>query len=741
MWFALGFAGACALGAYFYGAWLVPGAVLCALIAALAYVLMRWKRSLRVFCVVFLGIAVGMGWFAAYDALQLAPARNADEQTLHLRISVTDYSWQTDYGTVADGKLTLDNRTYDVRVYLEDRFDLAPGDSVWGEFYLRFTAVGGDREPTFHQGNGVFLIAYQDGNCIAERLPAPKFENFVSVWRQKLLDIIDGAFPADTEGFARALLLGDRTGVDYTMSSDFEVTGVSHIIAVSGMHVSIVFSVLYMLAGKRRILTAVIGLPLIVLFAALAGFTPSITRACIMQCLMLLALCFNREYDQLTALGTAALIMLTVNPMVITSVSFQLSCGCMAGIFLFTKPVSAWLLDKKRLGRFNSKVLYAVANSVAVTVGAMLITTPLCAIYFGSVSLIGLLTNLLLLWLITFIFYGILLVCLFGLFSSGIAAFLGMLFSWPIRLVFAITGGLAKLPLAAVYTQSVYIVIWLISVYLLLSVFLILKKRPVKILTVSILACLCLALLCSWIEPMLSECRVTVLDVGQGQSVILQGGGKTFLVDCGGDYSEDAADTAAETLQSMGISRIDGLILTHFDTDHAGGAEYFLTRVQTDTLYLPYAEDPQNIAQKLISISGSPCITVMKDMVLTCDGVSLTLFAPISYNSGNESSLCVLFQTENCDILITGDRSAVTEQVLLEHYALPKLEVLIAGHHGSKNSTSQALLEATNPEYVFISVGAHNRYGHPSPAVLARLQEFDCKIYRTDQCGTITFRR
>ncbi len=741
MWFALGFALACAMGAYFYGSWLVPGGVLCALIAALAFVLTRWNRKFRVLCAVLLGFAIGLSWFAAFDSWKQAPARKTDEQTLRLRISITDYSWDTDYGTAADGKIILGGQHYKARVYLSKNETLAPGDSVWGDFYIRFTGVGNTREPTYHHGEGIFILAYQDGFCISERFYEPKFENSVARWRQELLDTIDRSFPEDTQGFARALLFGDRTGIDYELSSNFEITGVSHIIAVSGMHVSIVFSLLYILAGKRRILTALLGLPAIILFAALAGFTPSITRACIMQCVMLLALCFNREYDQMTSLGTAALVMLLVNPMVITSVSFQLSAGCMAGIFLFTKPITRWLMDEKRLGRWNSKVVYGIVTSVAVTLGAMIFTTPLTAWHFGSVSLIGLLTNLLTLWLVTVIFYGILLVCLLGLFSGTLAGILACGFSWLIRLMFEIVDVLANVPLAAVYTQSAYIVIWLILIYVLFGVFLILRKRHVNLLVLGITAGLCIAVLCSWIEPMLYECSVTVLDVGQGQSVILQSNNRTFLVDCGGDYSEDAADIAAENLQAQGISRLDGLILTHYDADHAGGAEYLLSRVQVDALYLPYADDPEGVAQRLRERSKAQCITVVNDMILTAEGVTITIFAPISYNSGNESSLCVLFQTENCDILITGDRSEATERVLLEHYDLPKLEVLIAGHHGSKHSTSLALLEATVPEYVFISAGKDNRYGHPAQELLARLEEFDCKVFRTDIDGTIVLRR
>ena len=239
---------------------------------------------------------------------------------------------------------------------------------------------------------------------------------------------------------------------------------------------------------------------------------------------------------------------------------------------------------------------------------------------------------------------------------------------------------------------------------------------------------------------MLWECHVTVLDVGQGQSVILHSEGKTYLVDCGGDYDQGAADMAAETLLSRGISRIDGLIVTHLDQDHAGGVEMLLSRIQTDALYLPRVVDENGTGEQLAAMVSNTKV-IGEDVSLTFGDTKLTIFAPVSPNSGNESSMCILFQTENCDILIPGDRGAAAEQLLMEDHELPKLEVLVVGHHGSKYSTTEALLAQTRPEYALISVGADNSYGHPAKETLSRLLEFGCTIFTTADCGSIVFRR
>jgi competence protein ComEC len=298
---------------------------------------------------------------------------------------------------------------------------------------------------------------------------------------------------------------------------------------------------------------------------------------------------------------------------------------------------------------------------------------------------------------------------------------------------------IAAFPLAAVYTHSIWIVVWIVFVYAMVTLLIVLPRKYPGILVSLGTIGLCAALFASWLPSMMDDCRVTVLDVGQGQSIILQSNGKTFLVDCGGSYDDDAADIAAEYLLSMGVFRIDGMILTHYDRDHAGGALSFLSRMEVDALYLPTQSADSDLARQLLSCDRVHRIE--NDTVAQYDSVKLTFFTSKQINSKNESSLCVLFQAADCDILITGDRSAEGELELLENAEIPQLEILIAGHHGSKNSTTQPLLEVTRPQVVVISAGENNPYGHPAQELLDRLEEYGCIVFRTDRDGTITIRR
>lgn len=740
MWFAIGFTVACAAGVYLIsGWWLLTIAAFCA-VTCVVLLLFRTPFCKR-FAHILLGCAIGFLWLWCFDKYYLLQVRQLDGQTQILQIQVTDYSQSTTSGISAVGKIQLEGKTYSVQFYINEPVSLSPGDAVKGGFDLRYTG-GGSEDPTYHRGKGIFLLCYPKGSneIFYQALSSP--DSFPVVWRHKILNFLNRIFPIDTAPFAKALLLGETDDLPYETRWSLKTAGVYHVVAVSGLHISILFALVSILCLRRRVLMAVIGIPVLFLFAAVAGFSPSIVRACIMQCLVILALLLDKEYDPPTALAAAVLVMLAVNPLTITSVSFQLSAGCMLGILLFAQRIHDYLLRTK-LGPAKGNSLRArltrwTVTSVSVTLGAMSVTIPLCAIYFGSVSLVGIVTNILILWLISFIFYGIMAACLLGVIWLPLGTIVGWVLSWLIRMILWVTDMISKLPVAAVYTSSIYIVAWLILCYILVTVFVKSKKKHPVILVGCILAGLLAAVACSWIEPRLDNYRITALDVGQGQCLLLQQDGKHYMVDCGGDSDDTAADRAIGLLLSQGIFRLDGLIVTHYDADHAGGASNLLTKIPADTIYLPVLSEENEIRDNLTQKYGNKIQWVDEDLRL--ENADITIYASEDTQDANESSLCVLFQPEDCDILITGDRSFAGEMALMEHADLPDLEILVAGHHGSRTSTSWELLNTTRPEIVIISVGEDNRYGHPTWETLERLKLFGCGVYRTDLEGTIIFR-
>ena len=232
--------------------------------------------------------------------------------------------------------------------------------------------------------------------------------------------------------------------------------------------------------------------------------------------------------------------------------------------------------------------------------------------------------------------------------------------------------------------------------------------------------------------------------MGQGQSILVRTGRFLSLVDCGGDGYQNAGDVAADYLGDRGVERLDLLAVTHFHADHANGVERLLERVEVDTLALPDVEPESPIRQKMESLAreqGTRLLYIRTDTTLTLgEGRTIRLFAPLGQGETNEEGLTFLASQGEFDVLIPGDMGADVEERLLAHAQLPQVEVLAAGHHGSKYSTSQALLDQLKPEYILISVGADNRYGHPDGDTVERMLASGARLYRTDRSGTVTIR-
>ncbi len=738
MWFTIGFTAACAISIYLgIGIWLG----ILSLLAAVLLLLIK-KKTVKVTAVILLGIAVGMFWTAGYRHVYLNTAADYDAQTVCTTATICDYSYETSYGVAADGYIELADKRFKVRLYYPQDTALEPGDRLEGDFRLRLTTYDSKQGGTYHQGEGVFLLAYGDEEVRRVSPEENTDQYFGANLRRQITRLLTQAFPADTLGFANALLIGDSSLLDYKTDTDFKISGIRHVIAVSGLHVSILMCVIYLFTAKKRYLSAMIGIPVLFLFAAVVGFTPSVVRACIMQALVLLALLLNKEYDPPTALSFAVLVMLAVNPMTVVSVSFQMSCGCLIGIFLFYEKINRFILClwKQPKGKsLKAKLLRWFSGSVAISLSTMITTAPLSAVYFGAVSIVGVLTNLLTLWVISYVFCAVALVCVAGVFYLPLAKLIAWVISWPIRYVCLTAKLISQIPFAAVYTCSIYIVLWLVMGYLLLGIFLLSKRKHPRLLCISIALGLVLSVTLTCVEPMADNYRVTVFDVGEGQAILVECAGRRYMVDCGGDSDRMAAETVSHHLLSRAITGLDGIILTHYDRDHAGGLPLLLTGIRADTLYLPDVEDSSQVRSALEKIHSN--IQCVRDKtVLDTEEMKITILPGIHSSDDNERSLCILFQVGNCDILITGDRSTVGEKALLADTSLPELELLVVGHHGAQDSTGLELLTATKPKAAVISVGADNFYGHPSEDVLRRLALFGCKVWRTDLDGNVIYK-
>lgn len=744
LWFTVGFTVACAVGVWLvHGIWLCACAISCALI--LLPLLFVQKKTARTVCVLLVGIITGLLWNWGYDAVYLAPARELDGKTVEVTLTVSDYGEKMEYSQAADASMKIHGKTYRVRVYSAVFDELTPGDQLCGTYSFRYSP-GGSKESTYHKGEGIFLIAYEKGEARLTRADQHSPRYALQEFSHSLAQRIREIFPEDVSGFALALFLGDDTDLSYPEDEALQTSGIRHVIAVSGLHVSILFSMVYFVSGKKPVLTAVVGLPVLFIFAALTGFSPSVIRACVMQGLMILASALRKEYDAPSALACAVLCMLTVNPMVLSSVSFQLSVACVIGILLFYQPLQNYLVEKRIFGKTTGKGILArisrfAVSTVSVSLSATLLTAPFSAFYFGVISLVGVITNLLTMWIVSLIFYGIMAVCLVSYLWVPMAQLIACVIAWPIRYVLWVAEWMSQIPFAAIYTDSIYSVIWLICAYIILFAFAFMKKKRPLILAGSISILLVLSIVFSCMESRLDRFRVTVLNVGHGQCILLQSGNETCLIDCGSDSSRTAALKATQHLRSKGINRLDRVVVTHYDKDHASAVPLLLNSIPTDLLLLPDA-DRQNETRKTLLAHYGAQIQFVQSIHTYPFGIgTLTLIpAPLGYSS-NESSICILFQQDNYDILITGDRDAAGEHLLMQQYPIPQLELLVTGHHGSEDASSMEFLRHCRPEAVIVSTS--ERYGKDfsESDTLCRYEMIGADIYRTDLMGSIVFRR
>lgn len=745
-WFACGFALAALCSVY-----MLPVAPiwvgLSVALAGIAMLFLRVQRLNRLIAVL-LGLGFGLAWTAGYYHIHIAPAIELADTTQGISGNVCSYAKNTDYGAKVDILLEYDGKTYRTLLFL-DQQDLVikPGDAIQTQAKLEMANYTFSQEHNvYYRSLGYILVAYAEDEPViesAEHLPLAAFPAWIS---KQLRDKIDSLFPKDTVPFMKALLAGDRSGLTYSVKNDLSLAGVSHVVAISGMHVSMLLAAI-LFFFRRRSLAAVIGIPVVVFYMVMTGASPSVVRASLMQILLLLAPLVKREEDMPTSLCGAMLVILLINPWSVADLSFQLSFSSMAGLLLFAQQQYT-ALDKRfphqNLPMVLRQLCAGLKMSVSTTLSAMIFTTPLVACSFGVVSLLSIFANFLTLWAISICFQLGMLICLLGFISSGPAAILAHLLSWIVRYFQAVTSFIAKLPFAAVYTDSGYIVLWLIFAYALLAVFLCCKKKNAWIFAACLLVSLGICSGFSVLENRQARVQTTVLDVGQGQCVLLEWDNTSIMVDCGGSNSEEAGETASRCLLGHGRRELDILVLTHFDEDHAGGIPHLMQRIKVNTLYLPPAEEDNTLCRQIVQTAiqnGIRVQTVSEDLEVCFGQSCLQIFSPVSYQPGNDGGLSVLCSRESYDILITGDMSLEAERRLLQLHALPKIELMLAGHHGAATSNSSELLETVLPDIVVISVGAENHYGHPTQEVLDRLKKIDTTVYRTDQNSTVTIRR
>ncbi len=703
--------------------WLELPEVLSLVLLIPALLLHRRKGA----CILLLGVGVGIAWTGGYQSLVAHPALELAGQTVEITGTATDYSVPTDYGIRVPAELC--GGTAQAVVWLSSDQPLKPGD----QFTVTASLRAAER---YDQAEGIFLLAYGVGvpeYVQAEHVPPEALPRAVA---HRLEESLRNAVPEDVLGYAMALTTGNREQISSLEREDLKRSGLYHLLALSGIHMTVLVGTLSgVCRGKRR--RALVGIPLCVTFALVTGASPSVVRAAVMESMVLLAPLLGREQDSPTALGAALLLLTAHNPYCLFNWGMQLSFASMVGLMLLGGRVYGAMDRRIPAGPQGVRLLRRFAlSSLAASAGALACTVPLMMLHFRMLSLAAPVAGLLAGWAVPWCFRGSLLTALVGLAFPEAAQALGWVLAWGFRYVQTIAALLGRLPFAALSTERMYGPVWVGLVY---AVALLTVRTPRGDRRLAVpCCCAAVGLVFCLLFTMLPGrgLRMTMLDVGQGQCLIFSSGGHTVMVDCGGSYDELCGDMAAAELSAMGETRLDALILTHYDWDHTSGVGELLSRTGVSQVFLPEMEsgEMEELTAEVEAAGASVCRVETRTSLTLGEG-TVQIFPP---NSGidRNNGLSLLVSCGEVQVLVTGDMDEDGERELLRTQEIPAVDVLVAGHHGSRYSTGTELLERAKPSVVLISVG-QNSYGHPSGEALERICRSGAAVYRSDRNGTL----
>ena len=628
------------------------------------------------------------------------------------------------YGKISPANAARNEGQFDFRLYYRTI-------SVHGSMYgTSFRVIGGDPKP---------------------------FARGLQALRLRMGDILDQLLPLQDAGIYRALLTGDKSAMDEDIRSLYQENGIAHILAVSGLHLSILGLGVYELLrrfGRSKAASGIVAALLIVSYGILTGCSGSALRAVLMLLLRFLGAAVGRSYDMLTAMAAAALFLLWKEPFMLFSAGFQLS-------FLAVLAIG--------LSHALPAPKHPLLAGLWLSFYLQLLTLPVILFHYFRFPLYGIFLNLIVLPLMGCVIYS-------GIFGVGLFALSEKLATiaiggghWILRLYTFFCTRCAALPYSSLllgrpsmhsillYYAALGFVTWTLAErhkadHAALQRG---RKHPVPPVCRLPLPCIVLPLTLSLLclpakQPQGLE--ITALDVGQGDGFILRNQGLVMSVD-GGSTSDQrlGKNVLVPYLESQGIGHIDLALITHCDADHYSGILYLLEeepKISIGELLLPRVAVQDARYDALRDAAAARDVQIRyfgQGDSIALGEVEIRGYYPAGtakLEAANDHSIGMLLHAPDFQMLFTGDMDEACEQQMLAalweaNAGYPKIDVLKAGHHGSHTSSSEALLAALRPDYAILSYGVGNDYGHPHAETRERLERYGVQTLETGVMGEI----
>ena len=642
--------------------------------------------------------------------------------------------------------------------------------------------AGSIREPPVDDPYGDYLRRTNVAGTLRSRtvevLPSIAQGLDLERWRRAAAASIARAIPEPEAGLAAGILVGLRDRVDRDLATAFTTVGASHVVAISGWNIAIVAASVGALGGRlARRRRAVLTVGAIVAYVAFVGPTPSVLRAAAMAGVVLLARESGRAGRATAALGWAAALILLVDPSLVRDAGFQLSTLATAGLIAWATPLGA-VLDRATGGRLPGWVV----ESLGVSLAAQAATLPVVLATFGRLAVVSPIVNLLVVPAVApaMAAGAFALLCGFVVLLPVVpaaVATIGGLPAWGLLawIVGCVRAG-AALPFASVDlsppadTMAALVVAASLAVVaarpgwlrrIAASIPRPLDATPrrrkttsapratrsVKIAIATVGVSVVAVALALTYRPD-GRTTITVLDVGQGDAILVEGpqGGR-LLVDGGPD--PDRLLVALDERLPPWDHRLDAIVLTHPHEDHVAGLALLLERYTVGRVFEPGMRGPgpgYGAWQERLSGGGPPVARLVTGDALAVDDVRFDVLwpdpdsvpdEPPDTGTGiNNVSIVLLGEVDGRRILLTGDVEEGIDPLLLAR-GLPTLDVLKVAHHGSRTASTDAFLERVRPAVAVVSAGTDNPYGHPSPDTIARLERSGGRVLRTDTDGSV----
>ena len=535
-----------------------------------------------------------------------------------------------------------------------------------------------------------------------------KKENLLYKMKNFLLDI---ASQKENKDYILALCLGIKDGLDYSTKSTFQQNGISHLLAVSGLHIGIIIFLINIFTKK-----SIYRISILFLFLFLTNFSSSCLRAVLFFTLSEINHKYNLGYKSIYLLIITALIILFISPSMIYDIGFLYSFTASFGILYYQ--------DKLTHGYFQNLLLISLVS--------FLFTLPITCLLNYEINLASIFNNLIFVPLVSSIIFPL---CLLSFIPFVPSIFLSLSIKFfqtlnALALKWAIMISVPRLPV-------IFITIMYISLIFI-------KYKPKLLFVFPFL------LLCNSYLPKLDNlAHVYFLDVGQGdlslityphnqKSVMIDTSGKISFKEKSNNFNTYEIQNIIKFLKSKGIKKIDYLILTHGDYDHMGEAINLVNNFKIKKVIFNCGEF-NDLEKELIKVLDKKKIKYYSCIKkLNIDNNKLYFLQTKEYENENDNSNVIYTKLNGYKFMFMGDAGVEKEKDILDKYNISDIDVLKVGHHGSKTSSDKQFIDEIKPKYSIISVGKNNRYGHPNKEVLDTLN--DSKIYRTDQDGSIMFK-